>query len=99
MSASAASVSSAILSLAQAAKEASRAIASIAVAERNAALEAIAKGMERGSACILAANAEDVQQAQAAAQKGELSQALVARLKLSPGKLNSMIAGVRAVVT
>src|SRR5215831_9689060 len=97
MSASATSVSSAILLLAQAAKEASVAIASSSAEERNRALEAIAQGFERGSRQILTANAEDLQQAQAAAQHGEMSHAIVARLKLSPEKLSSIIAGVRAV--
>ena len=96
---SATSVSPAILALAQAAKDASRAIASISVDERNRALEAIAQGMERSSHRILAANAEDVQQAQAGVQRGDLNRALVERLKLSPEKMASMIAGVRAVAT
>jgi len=94
---SATSVSPAILALAQAAKAASRAIASSPVDERNRALEAVAQGIERASQRILAAAAEDVQQAQAGVQRGELNRALVDRLQLSPEKLASMIAGVRAV--
>jgi glutamate-5-semialdehyde dehydrogenase len=97
MSASATSVSPAILSLAQAAKDASRAIASSSLDERNRALEAVAQGLEEYSDNILLANAEDVRQAEGAAQRGELSHSIVARLKLSPEKLKSMIAGVRAV--
>src|SRR5947209_7113668 len=97
MSASATSGSPAVLSLAQSAKDASRAIASSSVEERNRALEAIAQVMEEYSDNILLANAEDVRQAQAAAQRGELGQSIVARLKLSPEKLKAMIAGVRAV--
>lgn len=86
-----------IRALAEAAKEASRAIASTSNDERNRALEAIAQGLERSSAEILAANAADTNEAQAAMARGELSRALVDRLVLSPGKLASMIAGVRAV--
>jgi glutamate-5-semialdehyde dehydrogenase len=97
MNASAPSVSPAILALAQAAKDASRAIATSSLEERNRALEAVAQAMERASQRILAANAEDLQQAQAGVQRGELSRSLVERLKLSPEKLASMIAGVRAV--
>jgi glutamate-5-semialdehyde dehydrogenase len=97
MNASAASVSPAILALAEAAKDASRAIASSSLEERNRALEAVAQAMERESARILAANAADVQQAQAGVQRGELSKSLVERLKLSPETLASMVAGVRAV--
>jgi glutamate-5-semialdehyde dehydrogenase len=94
---SATSVSPAILALAQAAKEASRAIASTSLEERNRALEAVAQGMERYSQRILSAAAEDVEQAQSGVQTGELTRALLERLKLSPQKLASMIAGVRAV--
>jgi glutamate-5-semialdehyde dehydrogenase len=93
-----ASVSPAILAQAQAAKDASRAIATNSLEERNRALEAVAKGLERESARILIASAEDLQQAQSGQQRGELTGSLVARLKLSPEKLASMIAGVRAVI-
>ena len=97
MNASAASVSPAILALAQAAKDASRAIATSSLEERNRALEAVAQGMERARDRILAANAEDLRLARLCLQRGELSSSLVERLKLSPQKLASMIAGVRAV--
>ncbi len=97
MSAGAASVSPVILSLARAAKDASRAIASSPAAERDRALEAIARRLERGARTILDANADDLQRAQAASQQGRISPAVLARLKLSPEKLNSMIAGVRSV--
>jgi glutamate-5-semialdehyde dehydrogenase len=86
-----------MLVLAQAAKDASRAAASSSSEERNRALEAMAQGMERAGRKILDANAEDVRQAEAGVQRGEKSPALVDRLRLSPGKLESMIAGVRAV--
>jgi glutamate-5-semialdehyde dehydrogenase len=90
-------VSANIRALAEAAKQASRAIASTAGEERNRALEAVAQGLERSSAEILAANAADTREAQAAVARGELSRVLVDRLELSAGKLASMIAGVRAV--
>ncbi len=86
-----------IRALAEAAKQASRAIASTSGEERNRALEAVAQGLERSAAEILAANAADSRDAQAAVARGELSRALVDRLELSAGKLASMIAGVRAV--
>ena len=97
MNASAPSVSSAILALAQAAKDASRAVAGSTLEERNRALEAVAQGLERAQDRILAANAEDLRLARTGLQRGELSGSLVERLKLSPEKLASMIAGVRAV--
>lgn len=86
-----------IRALAEAAKQASRAIAATSGEERNRALEAVAQGLERSSAEILAANAADTGDAQAAVARGELSRALVDRLELSAAKLASMIAGVRAV--
>ncbi len=86
-----------IRALAEAAKRASRAIAATSGEERNRALEAVAQGLERSSAEILAANAADTREAQAAVSRAELSRALVDRLELSAGKLDSMIAGVRAV--
>ncbi len=86
-----------IRALAEAAKQASRAIAATSGEERNRALEAVAQGLEASSPEILAANAADTRDAQAALSRGELSRALVDRLELSPGKLASMIAGVRAV--
>jgi glutamate-5-semialdehyde dehydrogenase len=97
VNASAPSVSPAILALAQAAKDASRAIATSPLEERNRALEAVAQGMERARDRILAANAEDLRLARLCLQRGELSSSLVERLKLSPEKLASMIGGVRAV--
>ena len=95
---SATSVSPAILALAQAAKEASRAISTSTLDERNRALEAVAQGLEQAKDRILAANAEDLRLARAALQRGELSSSLIERLKLSPEKLASIVAGVRAVV-
>ena len=87
------------MDLALAAKSASRAIASASADQRNAALEAIARGIANSSAAILAANAEDMREAQAALSSGQLSKALLDRLKLSAAKLDSMIAGVRAVAS
>jgi glutamate-5-semialdehyde dehydrogenase len=92
-------MSHSVHALAKAAKHAARTIASAAVDQRNAALEAIAQGLAGSSAAILDANAQDLQEAQAALLSGGLSKALVDRLKLSPTKLDAMIAGVRAVAS
>ena len=86
-----------IRALAEAAKEASRTIASTSGEERNRALEAIAQGLEQSSAEILSANVADSSEAEGAVARGELSRATVDRLVLSERKLASMIAGVRAV--
>jgi len=90
-------VNTTVRDLAEAAKQASRVIASASVEERNAALEAVAQSLERSSAEILAANAADAREAQAAVASGEMSRTMFDRLELSPGKLTSMIAGVRGV--
>ena len=91
------SVSENVRALAVAAKEAARGVAAASDAQRNEALEAIAQALENAKDAILGANAADVSEAQAAVQRGELARVLVDRLKLSPAKLDAMIAGVRAV--
>ncbi len=83
-----AAVSENVRRLAEAAKEAARAIASASDDAAQSALEAVAQALEQRSAAILAANAADVRDAQAAVQRGELSRVLVDRLKLSPAKLD-----------
>jgi gamma-glutamyl phosphate reductase len=91
-------VSEAVRALAQSAKQAARCIASSTVEQRDQALEEIARSLERGAPEILAASAQDLAEAEAALSRGELSKALVDRLKLSPQKLQSMIEGIRAVI-
>jgi glutamate-5-semialdehyde dehydrogenase len=91
-------VSETVRALAQAAKQAARCMASASVEQRNQALEEIARGLERSTAEILEANAQDVAEAKPAFERGELSKALLDRLKLSAEKLQAMIEGVRAVI-
>ena len=57
----------------------------------------MAKALEQHAAEILAANAEDVREAEALVKSGELSQALLKRLHLDAAKLAEMVRGVRAV--
>jgi len=66
-------------------------------AERNSGLEAIADAIEANSEKILAANAEDVEAAEAMLEAGEYTQALVDRLTLSESKLESIVEMVRSV--
>ncbi len=80
-----------------AAKQASRALATLSTAHKNQILEQIEVALEEHSAQILAANAEDAALAKVLARRGEMSQALYQRLVLTPEKLRGMIAGVRAV--
>ena len=91
-------MSEAVRALAQAAKQAARCIASASIEQRNQALEEVARALERSAPEILEANAQDVADAEPAFSRGELSKALVDRLKLSPEKLQSMIEEVHAVV-
>jgi glutamate-5-semialdehyde dehydrogenase len=90
-------VSEAVRALAQAAKQAARCIASAPIEQRDQALEDVARALERGTPQILQANTQDVTEAQASLDRGQSSKALVDRLRLSSGKLQSMIDGVRAV--
>src|SRR5437879_4474175 len=91
-------MSEAVRAFAQAAKQAARCIASAPSEQRDAALEDAARALERSAPEILEANVQDVAEAEPAFNRGELSKALVDRLKLSSQKLQSMIEGVRAVI-
>src|SRR5437879_945531 len=91
-------MSEAVRAFAQAAKQAARCIASAPIEQRDAALEDAARALERSAPEILEANVQDVAEAEPAFNRGELSKALVDRLKLSSQKLQSMIEGVRAVI-
>ena len=92
-------MSEAVRALAQSAKEAARCLASVTVEQRDRALEEIARALEFAAPEILAANAQDVAEAEAVLRRGESSKALVDRLRLSSQKLQSMIEGIRAVVS
>lgn len=79
--------------LGQRAKVASRLLRRASTAQKNAVLHAIADGLERTTALVLAANAQDVADAQAAG----LSPAMIDRLLLTEKRLASMAADTRAV--
>jgi glutamate-5-semialdehyde dehydrogenase len=83
--------------IAAAAKRASRALAPLGTAERNQALEAMARGLEAASAELLAANAEDLKVAGSLVGDDRLAPAMLARLKLSQAKLREMGEQVRSV--
>ena len=65
--------------------------------QRDQALEAVADAIEANSDEILAANAEDVDEAETMLEAGEYTQALVDRLTLSESKLASIAEMVRSV--
>jgi glutamate-5-semialdehyde dehydrogenase len=81
-----------VRAMAEAAKRASRVLAGLDGARRNAALEAMARGLEAASVALVAANVLDVHGA------GEgLSAATLDRLKLDEAKLVEMVEQMRAV--
>jgi glutamate-5-semialdehyde dehydrogenase len=81
-----------VRAMAEAAKGASRVLAALDQAKRNAALEAMARAVEAASAELLSANAEDLR-----AEGEGLSPAVRARLKLDEAKLAEMAEQVRSV--
>jgi glutamate-5-semialdehyde dehydrogenase len=76
------------------AKRASRSLALLDTATKNAALEAIATGLEERSAEIIEANALDLE----AGRDARLSTALLDRLALDERRIAGMASGVRAIV-
>jgi len=78
-----------------AAKRASRQLASLPSALKDAALEAIADAIDARTEEILEANARDV----AAAAGGEYGTAFLDKLRLDEGRVAAMSAGVRKIVT
>ncbi len=83
--------------VAEAAKRASRVLAPLDEASRNAALEAMAKALEAASAELLAANEEDLRLAESLSADEQLAPATLARLKLNEAKLREMVEQVRSV--
>jgi glutamate-5-semialdehyde dehydrogenase len=81
-----------VRALAEVAKSASRVLAALDEAKRNAALEAMAQALEGASAELLAVNLEDVR-----AEGERLSPATLARLKLDEAKLAEMVEQVWSV--
>ena len=82
-----------ITALAKQARQASRALARLTTAEKNAALLAMADALEAGKDTLLKANARDME---AAAQSG-LSAAMLDRLRLDEKRIRAMATGLREV--
>jgi glutamate-5-semialdehyde dehydrogenase len=83
--------------VAEAAKRASRVLAPLSEATRNAALDAMAVALESAHADLFTANAEDVAVAESMSGVEKLSSATLARLKLTEVKLQEMVEQVRSV--
>lgn len=82
-----------LVGMARAAKAASRRLGKLTTAEKNACLLAMADGLERATADILAANAKDMDAAVAAG----LSKAMQDRLRLDEKRVKAMADGLRQV--
>jgi glutamate-5-semialdehyde dehydrogenase len=82
-----------MLDLGQRARAASRRLALAPTRQKDAALAAIAKAIRIRSAAILAANAEDV----AEAEREGVAAAFIDRLTLNPERVEAMAAGVEIV--
>ncbi len=75
------------------AKTASRELATLARAPKDAALQAMADALAAASGTVLTANAADV----AAAREAGISEAMVDRLALSASRVDGMVAGLRSL--
>ncbi|AGB50197.1 gamma-glutamyl phosphate reductase [Methanomethylovorans hollandica DSM 15978] len=80
------------------AKKASITLASVSTDMKNRALEEMANALDINRQAILSANVRDLEAAEKAQRKGELSQAMVDRLKVSDSKIDGMMAGIRDVI-
>lgn len=77
------------------AKDAARLMATAATPAKNAALSEAARGLTAGSEALLHANAADLEQA----RKEAISGALLDRLRLTPGRIEAMAAGLTKVAS
>ncbi|MGC9398663.1 MAG: glutamate-5-semialdehyde dehydrogenase [Anaerolineae bacterium] len=84
-----------LVTMGQAAREASYRLSALSTVQKNTALQAIADGLEAQVEPILAANAEDI----AEARDQGLSEALLDRLLLTEARLASLAADTRRVAT
>lgn len=83
---------------AKAVRSASHILASLSTSARNHALTAIHDALKEAKQSILAANSRDLLAATKAAEDGQLSLSILARLDLGkPGKFDDMLKGIRDV--
>jgi glutamate-5-semialdehyde dehydrogenase len=85
--------------IAEAAKRASRSLASLDEATRNRVLDRMAAALDRAAADLLAANHRDLQSAASSHSRDALPASTVARLTLSRAKLAEMSEQVRSVAS
>ena len=89
--------SSSVRETAEAAKRASRSLASLDEANRNRVLEAMASSLERAAADLFTANQQDMLSATSRSGDDALPASTLSRLKLTEGKLREMVEQVRSV--
>ena len=80
------------------AKKASLELAALSAEVKDRALKAMAEALDNGRTAILKANAEDLKNADTMLGKGEITQVLMDRLKVTDVKITGMIAGIRDVI-
>lgn len=84
---------------AEAAKQASRSLASLDEARRNRVLEVMALALEQSADELFAANQEDMQLAATRTANDALPASTLSRLKLTEGKLHEMVEQVSSVAS
>lgn len=84
---------------AEAAKQASRSLASLDEARRNRVLEVMALALEQSADELFAANQEDIQLAATRTANDALPASTLSRLKLTEGKLHEMVEQVSSVAS
>ena len=89
---------SGVREIAEAAKRASRSLASLDEAKRNRVLDAMAAALESSEAELLAANHQDMQSATSRSAEDALPASTLSRLKLTEAMLREMFEQVRSVV-
>ncbi len=80
------------------AKSAALVLATLDTETKDNALKAMAKALDVNRGKILESNSVDVKAAEEMAEKGELSDALVKRLKINDDKISGMIDGIHDVI-
>lgn len=89
--------SASVREVAREAKAASRILAKLDERARNAALEAMAQGIEQAAHALFAANSEDLQTVELLTGDEALSPATISRLKLNQTKLAEMAEQIQSV--
>ncbi len=86
-----------VASIARSAREASRKLALLSGETRNAALLTIADALEGNGGWVLAANAKDCAAAETLASTGEMTPAMLSRLRIKESGIAEMAARIREV--